>query len=92
MQANYRIVKIGKKYYPQTRFQHVVTSVKNADIQPIHDWIYFKDTNGEDMWYDTYEQALNACAESDKEQIFDEVIEVVIDHGKIIEEQKIIAV
>ena len=58
MKANYRIIKIGKKYFPQSRFQHVVTSEK-GDIQPIHDWIYFKNVHGEDQWFNTYEDALD---------------------------------
>jgi len=90
MQANYRIIKIGKKYFPQSRFQHVVT-VGKVDIQPIHDWIYFKDAHGDDQWFNTYEEALNACIEDEKTEVFDEITEVTINHGKVIEEQKVFA-
>lgn len=88
MNANYRIIKLGNKYFPQTRFQHVVTSGK-GDIQPIHDWIYFKNPRGDDMWFDTYEDALKACVEVDKTEKIDEIIEVEINHGKVIESKKI---
>ncbi len=87
MNANYRIVKLGNKYFPQSRFQHVVT-VK-ADIQPIHDWIYFKDSRGDDLWFNTYEDALKACVEADKTEKIDEIIEIEINHGKVIETKKI---
>jgi len=88
MQANYRIVRIGKKYFPQTRFQHVVTVGKNQSLQPIHDWVYFKDTHGDDQWFKTYDEALQACIEADKTEVFDEITEIEIKHGKVIEEQK----
>jgi hypothetical protein len=88
MNANYRIVKIRKKYFPQTRFQHVVT-VGNGDIQPIHSWIYFKDPRGDDMWFNTYEEALNACIEDEKTEKIDEITEIEINHGKVIEDKKI---
>lgn len=88
MNANYRIVKLGKKYFPQTRFQHVVT-VGKGDIKPIHDWIYFKDPHGDDMWFNTCEEALNACIEDEKTEKFDEIIEIEINHGKVIENKKI---
>ena len=87
MKANYRIIRIGKKYFPQIRFQHVVTL--NGDIQPIHDWIYFKDPHGDDQWFNTYEDALNACIEADKIEPIDEITEIEINHGKVVEEQKI---
>jgi len=88
MNANYRIVKIGKKYFPQTRFQHVVT-VEKCDIQPIYDWIYFTDLHGDNQWFNTYEEALNACIEDDKTNAFDEITEIEINHGKVVDEQKI---
>lgn len=88
MNANYRIVKLGKKYFPQQRFQHVVTAGK-GDIQPIHDWIYFKDPKGEDMCFNTYGEALKACVEVDKLEKIDEIIEIEINHGKVIESKKI---
>ena len=88
MEANYRIIRIGKKYFPQSRCQHVVT-VGKGDIQPIHDWVYFKNTNGDDRWFETYEDALNACIEDEKTEVFDEITEVEINHGKVVEEQKI---
>jgi hypothetical protein len=88
MNANYRIVKIRKKYFPQTRFQHVVT-VGNGDIRPIHSWIYFKDPRGDDMWFNTYEEALNACIEDEKTEKIDEITEIEINHGKVIEDKKI---
>ena len=88
MKANYRIIRIGKKYFPQSRFQHVVI-VGKGDIRPIHDWVYFKNTNGDDQWFDTYEDALNACIEADKTEVFDEITEIEINHGKVVEEQKI---
>ncbi len=87
MQANYRIIRIGKKYFPQSRFQHVVT-VGNVDIQPIHNWVYFKDVHGNDQWFKTYDEALNACIEADKTEVFDEITEIEINHGKVVEEQK----
>jgi hypothetical protein len=87
MNANYRIVKIGNKYFPQSHLKHVVT-VK-ADIQPIHDWIYFKDPHGDDLWFNTYEDALKACVEVDKLEKIDEIIEIEINHGKVIETKKI---
>ena len=37
MEANYRIIKIGKKYFPQVKFRRVVTVGKNQSIQPILD-------------------------------------------------------
>jgi len=89
MKANYRIVRIGKKYFPLIKFQHVVTT-GNGDIQPIHDWVYFKDTHGDDKWFNTYEEALNACIEDEKTEKIDEVTDVTIIHGEILEEQKII--
>lgn len=88
MNANYRIVKLGKKYFPQTRFQHVVT-IGKGDIKPIHEWIYFKDLHGDDMWFKTYEEALNACIENDKTEAFEEITEIEINHGKVIEDKKI---
>lgn len=88
MKANYRIVKLGKKYFPQTRFQHVVT-IRNGNIQAIHDWVYFKDLHGDDQWFNTYEEALNACIEDEKTEKIDEITEVEINHGKVVEEQKI---
>ena len=87
MNANYRIVKFGNKYFPQSRLQHVVTT--KSDIQPIHDWIYFKDPHGDDLWFNTYEDALNACVEVDKLEKIDEIIEIEINHGKVIESKKI---
>lgn len=88
MNANYRIVKIGNKYFPQSRLRHVVTT--KVDIQPIHDWIYFKDTHGDDLWFNTYEDALKACVEVDKSEKIDEIIEIEINHGKVIESKKIL--
>ena len=88
MNANYRIVKLGKKYFPQTRFKHVVTS-GGGDIQPIHDWVYFKEPNGDDMCFNTYEDALNACIEAVETEKFDEIIELEIYHGVVIENKKI---
>lgn len=88
MYANYRIVKLGKKYFPQQRFQHVVTAGK-GDIQPIHDWIYFKDPLGNDMWFNTYNEALNACFKAEETEKFDEIIELEIYHGVVIENKKI---
>lgn len=88
MNANYRIVKLGKKYFPQTRFQHVVT-IGKGDIKPIHEWIYFKNPKGDDVWFKTYEEALNACIENDKTEAFDEITEIEINHGKVIEDKKI---
>lgn len=87
MNANYRIVKFGNKYFPQSRLQHVVTT--KSDIQPIHDWIYFKDPRGDDLWFNTYEDALNACVEVDKLEKIDEIVEIEINHGKVIESKKI---
>ena len=89
MKANYRIIKIGKKYFPQSRFQHVVTTEK-GDIQPIHDWIYFKNVHGEDQWFNTYEDALDACIEDEDTEVFDEISEIEINHGKVVKEQKIL--
>ena len=83
MKANYRIIKIGKKYFPQSRFQHVVTTEK-GDIQPIHDWIYFKNVHGEDQWFNTYEDALDACIEDEDTEVFDEITEIEINHGKVL--------
>ena len=91
MQANYRIIKIGKKYFPQTRFQHVVTVEKQHNIQPIHDWIYFKDPHGEDQWFKTYYEALQACIEDEKSEKIDEITEITINHGKILEEEKVLS-
>ena len=88
MNANYRIIRIGKKYFPQTRFQHVVT-IGNGNIKPIHDWVYFKDPHGDDKWFNTYEDALNACIDADKTEKIDEITEIEINHGKVVEEQKI---
>lgn len=88
MEANYRIIRIGKKYFPQSRFQHVVT-VGKGDIQPIRDWIYFKNAHSNDLWFKTYEEALNACIEDEKTEVFDEITEIEINHGKVVEEQKI---
>ena len=88
MKANYRIIRIGKKYFPQKYFQHVVT-VGKSDIQPIHDWVYFKDILGDDKWFNTYESALNACIDDEKTEKIDEVTEIEINHGKVVEEQKI---
>ena len=88
MEANYRIVKLGKRYFPQSRFQHVVT-IGKGDIQPIHNWIYFKDMYGDDQWFNTYEEALNACIEDEKTEKIDEITEIKINHGKVVEEQKI---
>ena len=88
MNANYRIIKLGKRYFPQSRFQHIVT-VGNGDIQPIHDWVYFKDTHGDDQRFNTYEEALNACIEDEKTEKIDEIIEIEINHGNVIKEQKI---
>lgn len=87
MQSNYRIIKIREKYFPQTRFQHVV-NIGKTDIQPIHDWIYFKDILGDDKWFNTYEDALNACIDDEKTEKIDEITEIEIKHGKVIEEQK----
>lgn len=87
MDSNYRIIKIGKKYFPQTRFQHVVT-IGNGNIKPIHDWVYFKDPHGDDKWFKTYDEALQACIEADKTEVFDEITELKIRHGKVIGEQK----
>ena len=78
-----------KKYFPQSRFQHVVTSEK-GDIQPIHDWIYFKNVHGEDQWFNTYEDALDACIEDEDTEVFDEITEIEINHGKVVKEQKIL--
>ena len=90
MKANYRIVKIGKKYFPQTRFHHIVTiTAGKTNIQPIYDWTYFKDPLGDDKWFNTYEDALNACIEADKSEVFDEITEIEINHGKVVDEQKI---
>ena len=89
MNANYRIVKIGKNYFPQQRFKHVVT-VGKCDIQPIHDWIYFKDHHGDDMCFNTYEDALKACIKADKDtEKIDEIFEIEINHGVVIENKKI---
>ena len=88
MNANYRIIKLGKKYFPQTRFQHIV-AVGKGDIQPIHDWIYFKYPRGDDMWFNTYEEALIACIEDEKTEKIDEITEIEINHGKVIEDKKI---
>ena len=87
MKANYRIIRIGKKYFPQTRFQHVLTIEKRHNIQPIHDWIYFKDPHGEDQWFKTYDEALQACIEDEKSEKIDEITEIEIKHGDIIREQ-----
>ena len=87
MQSNYRIIKVGKKYFPQVRFQHVVT-VGKGNIQPIHDWVYFKDPHGDDQWFNTYEDALNICIEDEETEVFDEITEIEIRHGKVIKEQK----
>ena len=90
MNANYRIIKLGKKYFPQTRFRHVVNvGIGKGDIQPIHDWIYFKDPRGDDMWFNTYEEALNACIEDEKTEKIDEITEIEINHGKVIKDKKI---
>ena len=86
--TNYRIVKLGKKYFPQTRFQHIVTG-GNGAIQPIHDWIYFKNPNGDDMSFNTYQEALNACIKAEESEKFDEIIELEIYHGVVIENKKI---
>lgn len=86
MNANYRIVKLGNKYFPQTRFKHVEATI--GGIQPIHDWIYFKDPRGDDLWFDTYEDALKACIEADKTEKIDEIIELEIHHGKVIESNR----
>jgi len=88
MEANYRIVKIGKKYFPQARFKHIVTS-GHGDIQPIFDWIYFKDHKGEDLHFKTYDEALAACIESDMTEMFEEITNIEIINGKVIKEQKI---
>lgn len=88
MEPNYRIVKIGKKYYPQVKFRHVVTVGKNPTIHPIHDWVYFKDTRGDDLWVKTLDEARQACIENDKTEVFSEIVELEIRHGKVIEEQK----
>jgi len=88
MKANYRIIRIGKKYFPQTRFQHVVTMGK-GDIQPIHDYVYFKDPHGDDQWFDTYEEAINACIDDEKTEKIDEITEIEINHGKVMDIQKI---
>ena len=88
MKANYRIIRIGKKYFPQVRFQHVVT-VGKGDIQPIQDWVYFTDPHGDDQWFDTYEEAFNACIEDEKTEAFDEITEIEINHGKVMDEKKI---
>lgn len=87
MNANYRIVKIGNKYFPQNRLKHVVKV--EGDIQPIHDWIYFTDPKGDDLWFNTYGDALNACIEADKTEKFDEIIELEIYRGIVIENKKI---
>lgn len=87
MNANYRIVKLGKKYFPQQHFQHVESTI--GGISPIHDWIYFKDPRGDDLWFDTYEDALKACVEADKTEKIDEIIELEINHGIVIENKKI---
>lgn len=87
MNANYRIVKFGNKYFPQTRLKHVVTT--KADIQPIHDWIYFKDPRGDDLWFNTYEDALTACIEVDGLEKIDEIIELEINHGIVIGKKQI---
>lgn len=88
MDANYRIVKFWKKYFPQQRCKHVVTAEK-GDIQPIHDWIYFKDPSGNDMGFNTYGEALNACLKAEETEKFDEIIELEIYHGVVIENKKI---
>ena len=88
MDANYRIVKFWKKYFPQQRCKHVVTAGK-GDIQPIHDWIYFKDSRGNDMGFKTYEEALNVCFKAEETEKFEEIIEIEINHGKVIETKKI---
>ena len=88
MNANYRIVKLGKKYFPQQRFQHVEATI--GGISPIHDWIYFKDPRGDDLWFDTYEYALKACVEADKTEKIDEIIELEINHGIVIGNKKIL--
>lgn len=88
MNANYRIVKFWKKYFPQQRCKHVVTAGK-GDIQPIHDWIYFKDSGGNDMGFNTYDEALNACLKAEETEKFDEIIELEIYHGVVIENKKI---
>ena len=87
MNANYRIVKLGKKYFPQQRFQHVEATI--GGISPIHDWIYFKDPLGNDMCFNTYGDALNACIEAEETEKFDEIIELEIYHGVVIENKKI---
>lgn len=87
MNANYRIVKLGKKYFPQTRFKHLVPIGKG--ITPIHDWVYFKDPRGDDMWFNTYEEALNVCIEDEKTECIEEIFEIEINHGKVIENNKI---
>lgn len=84
MNANYRIVKFVNKYFPQQRCKHVVTAGKGG-IQPIHDWIYFKDPRGNDMGFKTYEEALNACLKAEETEKFEEIIELEINHGKVIE-------
>ena len=88
MNANYRIVKFVNKYFPQQRCKHVVTAGKDG-IQPIHDWIYFKDPLGNDMCFNTYNEALNACFKAEETEKFEEIIELEINHGKVLESKKI---
>lgn len=88
MNANYRIIKIGNKYFPQTRSQHVVT-VGKGNIQPIHDWLYFKDSRGDDLWFHTYEDALKACVEADETEKIDEIFEIEINHGIVVGKKQI---
>lgn len=87
MNANYRIVKLGNKYFPQSRFQHVEETI--GGISPINDWIYFKDPRGDDMWFNTYEDALKACVEADETEKIDEIIEIEINHGIVIGKKQI---
>ena len=51
--------------------------------------VYFKDVHGGEQWFNTYEEALNAYIKTDKTEKFDEIDEIEINHGKVINEQKI---
>ncbi len=86
--SNYRIIRMGTKYFPQTRFNHIVTT-GIAALQPIHEWVYFKDPHGNDQWFKTYDEALKACIEDEKTEKFDEIVEITINHGKIVNENRI---
>lgn len=84
IKPNYRIVKLGGKYYPMVRQPQIVNG------RWIHEWSYFKATDGNsDLHFDSHEAALKACLDADKTETFDEVTDICISNGEVVAMEKV---